>query len=177
MAKEHHQEHEHNESEGGRRKHHFAQHKKHGGHVKHHGKHHKAGGGKLPEKADGNPFVLHEAEEKKSVGKIGGVKGKKRLDRKHGGACHKHGGHAHEDGMPKVHHGHGGIAAHHSLAGGHHHKGHHHVAHHHHASGGATGADNAPYSSAGRELRGHKHGGALHHGSHHGHHGSHHHDG
>ena len=110
MAK---QEHEHNESEGGRRKHHFAQHRKHGGHVKHH----KADGGGLshekPEKADGNPFVVKEAEEKKSVGKIGGVKGKKRLDRKCGGR----------------------------------------------ATGG--GADETPYSSAGRSLR-HKHGGSCH---------------
>jgi hypothetical protein len=150
------QEHEKNESEGGRRKHHFAQHRKHGGHVKHHGKHHKADGGGLshekPEKADGNPYVVKEAESGKSIGKIGGVKSKHRLDRKHGGACHKHGGHAHHDGMPKVHHGHGGVAKHHTHAGGHH-------GAHGHASGG--GADTEPYSSAGKGLR-HKRGGACH---------------
>jgi hypothetical protein len=97
------QEHEKNESEGGRRKHHFAQQRKRGG---------KCADGGRPEKADGNPYVVKEAESGKSIGKIGGVKGKKRLDRKCGGR----------------------------------------------ASGG--GADESPYSSAGRSLR--KRGGGCH---------------
>jgi hypothetical protein len=140
--------------------------RKHGGRLHH--KHHKAHGGSVPEKADGNPEVIKEAESGKHLGKIGGVKGSKRLDRRHGGACRKHGGHAHPDGSAKVHHGHGGVAHHHSLAGGHKHHGHHGK---HHASGGAaTGADNSPYSSAGKGLRGHAHGGRMHHG----HHGRHH---
>jgi hypothetical protein len=75
------QEHMKNESEGGRRAAHFAQSRKRGGKC--------ANGGELssktPEKADGNPAVIKEAEAGKSIGKIGGVKGKKRLDRKCGG--------------------------------------------------------------------------------------------
>lgn len=45
-----------------------------------------------PAKADGNPFVVKEAEKGKSIGKIGGVKSKGRADRKRGGACRASGG-------------------------------------------------------------------------------------
>jgi hypothetical protein len=142
MAKHHKEEHEHEEHKHGG----HVGHKGHKGlkHGKHHGKH--AAGGKAPAKADGNPFVVKEAEAGHNIGKIGGVKGKTRLDRKCGGAAHhKHGGHAHHDGMPKVHTGEGGVAHHHTHGG-----------HHHRASGG--GADSSPYSSAGIGLR-HKSGG------------------
>ena len=108
-----------------------------GGHVGHKG--HKglkrggcakaSGGVAKPEKADGNPVVIKEAEaDKKNIGKIGGQAGKARLDRKRGGAVH----HGH-DGMPVVH---GGAA----VSGA-----------QHRANGG--GADDSPYSSAGRALR------------------------
>ncbi len=67
--------------------------RKHGGGVHHeHHKHHehkRARGGRMPEKADGNPEVIKEAEKTKSIGKIGGVKGHGRADRKRGGGCHR----------------------------------------------------------------------------------------
>jgi hypothetical protein len=51
------------------------------------------GGAAKPEKADGNPYVLKEAgSSKHNIGKIGGVAGKARLDRKCGGKVRANGG-------------------------------------------------------------------------------------
>lgn len=64
---------------------------RHHTHKKEHEKHREAGGAT---ETGGNPHVFALANEKRSIGHIGGEKAKPRLDRKRGGACRASGGSA-----------------------------------------------------------------------------------